>query len=251
MAHISIDNVSVTFKVYGVNLRSLRNKLVPPRAGGDITSSGSDIVQVEALKNITLNISDGDRIGLVGRNGSGKTTLLRTIGGVFEPTAGSIEVAGKIAALTDMGLGMDPEASGYDNILMRCICLGMSLKEARAAVSGIEAFTELGPYLSLPLRTYSTGMAVRLAFAISTNIEPNILLMDEMVGAGDIHFVEKARSKVNSLVESVGILVLASHNPDIIRQFCNKAILLHKGRLLQFDDVETVLAAYQNLASDS
>lgn len=249
MTHIHAQNLTVQFVVYGVNARSLRSRLLPSRPPSNITSAQSGVVRVSALKNISLELKEGDRLGLVGRNGSGKTTLLRAIGGVYEPTSGSIELAGRMAALTDMGLGMDPEASGYDNILMRCVCMGMTLREAREIAKDIAAFTELGNYLALPLRTYSTGMAVRLAFAISTSISPDILIMDEMVGAGDIHFVEKARQRVSSLIDNVGILVIASHNPDIVRQFCNKAALLSQGEIVEYGDVGPVMDAYQNMAA--
>lgn len=248
MIHIRAQDLDVTFCIYGNSARSLRANLLPARVGGAIRFSNKDIVTIEALKGITLDLQAGDRLGLIGRNGSGKTTLLRTIGGVYEPTRGYIEVKGRVAALTDMSLGMDPEASGYDNIIMRSVCMGMTLKEARAVVREIESFTELGSYLELPLRTYSTGMAVRLAFAISMNVDPEILIMDEMVGAGDFHFIEKARNKIRSLLDNVGILVLSSHSPEIIHQFCNKAALLHKGEILEYGEVQQVTAAYQALA---
>jgi homopolymeric O-antigen transport system ATP-binding protein len=250
MVYIKADNLGVTFHVYGKRARNLRASLIPASVGGILKrNNNDDIVTVNALKNVSLELKVGDRLGLIGQNGSGKTTLLRTLGGVYEPTMGSVEVAGKLAALTDMSLGMDPEASGYENIIIRSICMGMTLKEAKALVSEIESFTELGSFLSLPLRTYSAGMAVRLAFAISTNIEPDILIMDEMISAGDLHFIEKARKRIRSLLDNVGILVLASHNLEIISQFCNKVALLHHGEIIEWGDVEHVATAYQRLTN--
>lgn len=247
MIGIRARNLDVTFRIYGSGARSLRANLLPARVGGSIRYSSNEVLTIDALKDISLDLGPGDRLGLIGRNGSGKTTLLRTIGGVYEPTGGHIEVDGRVAALTDMSLGMDPEASGYENIIIRSICMGKTLKQARELVREIEYFTELGSYLALPLRTYSTGMAVRLAFAVSMNVEPDILIMDEMVGAGDIHFMEKAKNKVRSLLDNVGILVLSSHSPEIIQQFCNKAALLHKGCILDLGDVDKVIAAYHAL----
>jgi ABC-2 type transport system ATP-binding protein/lipopolysaccharide transport system ATP-binding protein len=251
MTYIMTQDLGIKFTVYGNRARSLRHKFFAAKIGGGIVRSdqSNDIVTVEALRNVTVHLRDGDRLGLIGRNGSGKTTLLRAIAGVYEPTSGSIDVQGRIASLTDMSLGMDPEASGYENILLRSICMGATLAQAKSMVKEIEEFTELGEYLSLPLRVYSNGMAVRLAFAISTNIRPDILVMDEMVGAGDVHFAERARSRVHALIDNVGILVIASHSTDIVRQFCNKCLLLHQGRVVEYGEVETVLATYEKLAA--
>lgn len=242
MASIHVSDLGIEFKIYGNRSRTLRSKVLSG-FGGRI-SQQADVISVRALRGISLDLKDGDRLGLIGVNGSGKTTLLRALAGVYEPTSGSIEVEGSVAALTDMSMGMDPDASGYENILMRSICMGKTWAEAQSIVKEVEEFTELGEHLHLPLRTFSTGMSVRLAFAVSTNVAPDILIMDEMVGAGDVHFVEKARKRVNTIIDSVGILVIASHSTEIIKNFCNKAALLHKGELIEYGDVDAVLKAY-------
>lgn len=186
---------------------------------------------VHALQNISLALKPGDRIGLIGRNGAGKTTLLRLLSGVYEPTRGLMAQEGRISSLTDIMLGMDLDASGYDNIVMRGIVMGLDRRSAVALIPEIERFTELGAYLELPVRTYSQGMLLRLAFAVSTSITPDILLMDEMIGAGDASFVKKAQDRINGLIDGVSILVLASHNESILQSFCTTGIVMKRGQI--------------------
>ena len=209
-----------------------------------IEASGLGAVQVHALRDVNLKLGPGDRVGLVGRNGSGKTTLLRVLSGVYEPTAGSFLSTGKVSALTDLMLGMDPDASGYEFIATRAIVMGLAKSEAKALIPDIECFTELGEYLHLPVRTYSSGMLLRLAFAISTATTPDVLLMDEMIGVGDAQFMDKAQQRLEAMMSKVQILVLASHNESILRTFCTKAILLSEGRILHVGDVDEVLAIH-------
>jgi ABC-2 type transport system ATP-binding protein/lipopolysaccharide transport system ATP-binding protein len=243
MASIDLEAVSLSYPIYDANGRSLKNALLRT-VGGRMTDEHGRI-DVQALSDISLRLREGDRLALVGRNGAGKTTLLKVLAGVYEPPFGRVRIRGSISSLTDVTMGMDIDATGYENILMRCVFLGMTYGEAKAKIPEIEEFTELGPYLSLPIRTYSTGMLVRLGFATSTASRPQILIMDEMIGAGDMAFADKAQARIGEYVADAHIMVLASHNNHILRQFCNKAILLDKGRIAASGDVETVLASYE------
>lgn len=247
---ISLSTVSIDFPVFNSKSRGLLNTLFRYGRGEErrIRQSGLMGLSVRGLDRVDLTLREGDRVGLIGRNGAGKTTLLRVLSGIYEPTSGSISIRGRVSSLTDIMLGMDGDASGYDNISMRGMFLGLTKSESRALVSDIEAFTELGEHLSLPVRTYSSGMVLRLAFAISTSIRPDILVMDEMIGAGDIHFRDKARRRLDAMLESVKILAIASHDNGIIRGFCNKAVLLDEGKIVCAGDTEMVLSRYEELS---
>ncbi len=245
MASIIVENVSLDYPIYDSNSRSIKNAVL--RTVGAKMSHSSGRVDVQALRNISLQLQDGDRLAIVGRNGAGKTTLLKVLAGIYEPTAGRVRIQGSVSSLTDVTMGMDVDATGSENIVMRCIFLGMTHREVNAKIAEIEEFTELGPYLSLPIRTYSTGMLVRLGFAASTACRPEILIMDEMIGAGDMAFAKKAQARVEEYVAGAHILVLASHNNAILEQFCNKAILLDAGRIIRFGTLEEVFQAYSTI----
>ncbi|MFN7154907.1 MAG: ABC transporter ATP-binding protein [Acidovorax sp.] len=233
MVGITLQNVSIDFPVYNSRSRGLINTIFghSRREQNRVESAGMGNVCVHALHDISLALKPGDRIGLIGRNGAGKTTLLRVLSGVYEPTRGLMAQEGRISSLTDIMLGMDLDASGYDNIVMRGIVMGLNRRAAIALIPEIERFTELGEYLQLPVRTYSQGMLLRLAFAVSTSITPDILLMDEMIGAGDASFVKKAQARINGLIDGVSILVLASHNESILQSFCTTGIVMKRGRI--------------------
>jgi ABC-type polysaccharide/polyol phosphate transport system ATPase subunit len=207
--------------------------------GGQVAHAHSDIV-VQALRDITLNLHDGDRLGIIGHNGSGKTTLLRVLSGVYEPMSGSIDVNGHLSTLTDITLGMNDEASGYENIVTRGVFMGMTFKEIRSKLKEIEEFSELGVYLHLPVRTYSAGMMLRLAFAVSTCKVPEILILDEMIGAGDENFIKKAQDRTSKLIKDVKIMVLASHDLGILKKFCNKFIKLEKGVIVKEGSIDAL-----------
>ena len=183
--------------------RSLKKAFLG-KAGGAIGRNSSDVVVVEALKNITMNLKDGDRVGLVGHNGAGKSTLLRLLSGIYEPTRGSASIRGRVAPVFDLGVGMDPEISGYENIIIRGLFLGQTRKQMLAKMDEIADFTELGDYLDMPLRTYSTGMRVRVAMGVVTSIDPEILLLDEGIGAVDAEFMKKARIRLQQVGEALG-----------------------------------------------
>lgn len=191
-----------------------------------------DIVTVRAIDNISLEIGDGDRIGLVGHNGSGKSTLLRVLSGIYKPASGSITITGKVGTLLDPSAGLDAEATGYENIFLRGYILGMSKREIQAKLEEIANFSELGDFLELPLKTYSAGMSARLAFAVSTSAQNDILLVDEGIGAGDADFQEKASRRVEDLFSRTSIVIIASHAEDLIRRFCNKKIEMEHGRII-------------------
>jgi ABC-2 type transport system ATP-binding protein/lipopolysaccharide transport system ATP-binding protein len=244
MAHVSLQSVSLHFPIYSSNSRSFRKSIINLTTGGVIKSVNQKAVAIHALEDINLELKDGDRLGLIGHNGAGKSTLLKTIAGVYSPTAGKMKVRGKLATLLNISLGMEDEATGYENIRTRGLVLGLKRKQIEQVVPDIEEFCELGNYLSMPVKTYSSGMRLRLAFAISTCIEPEILLLDEVIGVGDAKFTQKAEARIKQIIDKANILVLASHSNKTIRDVCNKAILLCHGKIVAFGGVEEVMAQY-------
>jgi ABC-type polysaccharide/polyol phosphate transport system ATPase subunit len=246
MARIALRHVTIAFPIFSSHTRSIRTAVFS-RLGGSLAAY-NDTVIVRALVNISLDLTDGDRLGLVGANGAGKTTFLRVISGVYPPLTGEAIIEGKVSSFTDIGLGMEPEATGWDNIVFRCVFLGLTFAEARALAPSIAEFCELGPYLDLPVRTYSTGMFLRLAFAISTAVQPDIVVMDEMIAAGDESFIQKAQKRLGDVLERARILVLASHSHKIIRNFCNKVLWLDHGQVKMLGSTDDVLLAYERAA---
>jgi lipopolysaccharide transport system ATP-binding protein len=238
MALISLQNVSVHFPVYGSGHRSLKSTVVRAATGGVLDHAGSsDRLSVRALDEITLEFRHGDRVGLVGPNGSGKSTLLRVIAGSYEPVSGSVEVQGRVASMLSLWLGMDLDATGYENIFIRAAIMGVKRRVVDALVDDIAEFTELGEYLNMPLRTYSSGMAMRLAFAISTSVSADIILMDEWLSAGDASFAAKAKNRLTKVLDEAKILVLASHQLDLIKAQCNRIVGLEHGRVSFIENV--------------
>lgn len=252
MASIDVDNVTIDFPIYGASRRSLRQTLFG-RTGGLIRHEGqhNSRVIVRALENVSFKLKDGDRIGLIGHNGAGKTTLLRTLAGVYRPDAGKITINGKVSPLFTAAPGLDLEDSGFENIKTCSMFLGMSPAEIEYKLPEIVEFCELGEYLELPVRTYSAGMVTRLCFAIATSIDPDILLLDEGIAAGDARFAARAEGRMNSLIERTRILVLASHSDGMIRQMCNVALVLEKGHAVAFGPVEEMIGEYHRLNTKS
>lgn len=240
MAHISIERLTVEFAVYESNARSLKNRILAQATGGRIARNARDIVTVRALDDVSLEIENGDRIGLVGHNGSGKTTFLRIIAGIYRPTSGSIEIEGNVGALLNPTAGIDPEASGIENIYLRGYVLGMSKRQINDKINSIAEFTELGDFLHLPVRTYSAGMFSRLGFAISTSINPEILLIDEGVGAGDSRFMNKMTERLQSFAASSSILVLASHDKTLLKRHCTKYLHFENGAVSFQTDLDEI-----------
>jgi len=243
---VSIDtyNACVDFPIFDAKTRSLKHTFLGA-AGGAIGRNESNTAMEEALKNINLHLQDGDRVGLVGHNGAGKSTLLRLLSGIYEPTRGSAVVRGRVAPVFDLGVGMDPEISGYENIIIRGLFLGQTRKAMNRKMDEIAEFSELGDYLAMPLRTYSTGMRIRLALGVVTSIDPEILLLDEGIGAVDAAFMAKARSRLVEMVKRSGILVFASHSNEFLAQLCDSALWIDHGEIRQAGAVDEVVEAYE------
>ena len=244
--YIHLSNVDIDFPVFDAQSLGLINTLVRFTGIRGTRSPATKRPQtVSALRNINLKLKSGDRIGLIGHNGAGKSTLLRVLSGVYEPTKGNIWQRGTVSALTDLMLGMDPEASGTDFVVTRGIVMGLTKRQAQEMIADIAEFTELGDRLHMPVRTYSAGMLLRLAFAVATTISPNILLMDEIVGAGDAKFQESAQKRLLQLMSRVDILVFASHNEDLLRSFCSQALVLRDGHIVHMGKIDDCLAHYR------
>lgn len=241
MSYITLKNISLQFPVYDQQSFSMRGKLVSFATGGTIQKNSKNVRMVHALENVNLSFDKGDRVGVVGHNGSGKTTLLKLIAGIYTPTSGEIYTSCVPTTLFDYSLGMDIEATGYQNIILSGLLRGHSKKEINELVPEIIDFSELGEYIQMPVRTYSAGMITRLGFAISTVLNPEILLVDEVFGAGDQAFFEKAQKRMESLLGKAKVFLLATHSPDLMKQFCNKAIVLDKGHVVKQGDINEVL----------
>src|ERR1700687_5855669 len=232
MARILADNIVVEFPIYGGKSRSLKNAFVRTATGGLLARDAGDRVVVRALDHCSFELAPGDRVGLMGHNGSGKTTLLRVLAGVYEPSVGTMSVSGRVAAMINITLGMDMEATGIENIYIRGAIMGMKPYEIDALLDEICDFSELGDYLDMPVRTYSSGMAMRLAFAVSTSVSADIILMDEWLSVGDASFARKAQDRLDRLIQQAKILVIATHDESLIRKNCNRILHLEHGRLV-------------------
>ncbi|WHT19672.1 ABC transporter ATP-binding protein [Crossiella sp. CA-258035] len=243
MVSIEVQNAWVEFPIFDAKTRSLK-KAVLGKAGGKIGTE-SKVPVIEALRDVSISLQHGDRVALVGHNGAGKSTLLRLLSGIYEPTRGTSKIIGKVAPVFDLGVGMDPEISGYDNIIIRGLFLGMTRKQMEARIDDIAEFSELGNYLSMPLRTYSTGMRVRLALGVVTSIDPEILLLDEGIGAVDAAFLDKARDRLNDLVKRSGMLVFASHSDEFLKSLCSTAIWVDHGQVRAHGALREVLTQYK------
>jgi ABC-type polysaccharide/polyol phosphate transport system ATPase subunit len=244
---MELENVNVAFPLYHGGTRSLKKSLLFRSSAGRIGRDANDRVTIAALRDISLKICVGDRIALIGSNGAGKTTLLRVMAGIYEPTSGNLAIRGRVSPMFDVGLGIDTDLSGYENIRIRGLVLGLTSDQIDEKMADIVAFTELNDYLDMPVRVYSAGMILRLTFAIATCFRPEILLMDEWIVAGDAHFMEKAQLRVRSFVSDASVLVLASHDLDICRQWCNKAVWLDQGEVRAFGEIESVIESYRAL----
>jgi ABC-type polysaccharide/polyol phosphate transport system ATPase subunit len=245
---VELDGVNVAFPIYHGGSRSLKKSLLFRSSAGRIGRDVKQRLTIEALRNVSLSLVTGDRVALIGPNGAGKTTLLRVMAGIYEPTIGMVSIRGRVSPMFDVGLGIDSDLSGYDNIRIRGLVLGLTSRQIEERFSEIADFTELGDYLDMPVRVYSAGMTLRLTFAIATCFKPEILLMDEWIVAGDAHFMEKAERRVNNFVNDASVLVLASHDVEICRRWCNKALWLDRGAIRQFGEIGEVIEAYRTTA---
>jgi ABC-type polysaccharide/polyol phosphate transport system ATPase subunit len=241
---IKASAVSVLYPVYSGQSRSLKEQLLR-RVGGKLAVGNNARVIVKALERVTLSLGSGDRVALIGGNGAGKSTLLRVLAGILEPTSGNLTRRGHVSSLLDTSMGMDPEATGYENIIMRSVFLGASFAEAKRRIPEIESFSELGDYLQLPMRTYSTGMRLRLSFAISMAVQPEILVIDEMIGTGDAAFAAKAHARLLEVVGKLEILVIATHDLLMARSLCNRGLVMQQGQITLDAPIDGAIEAYQ------
>jgi len=243
MTHLSSFNISVDFPLYHSDNRSLKKSVLGVAAGRfGVDRNRRPVVQ--ALRDISFTLRSGDRLGLIGTNGSGKTTLLRALSGIYQPTCGTLSIEGRLTSLLESTQGMNMDLTGRENIRLRGLFLGMSGPDSARLESDVETFAKIGEFIDLPVRNYSSGMIVRLAFAMATAAQPEILLMDEWIMAGDTAFLEKAKRRVEAMVQHADILVLASHSSAIIAQWCNRVIWLEQGKILADGRPLDVLSEY-------
>jgi ABC-type polysaccharide/polyol phosphate transport system ATPase subunit len=239
-----MTNVSLSYPVYGVHARSFKSSLLQLASGGRIHQDCS-IVYVEAIKKMNLTLQRGDRLGLIGANGAGKTTLLKLLAKIYAPSQGSIEISGREHAVFDTMIGLDPLLTGYENILLRGYLLGLSTREIKRAIPEITEFTELGAFIQMPLKSYSSGMILRLAFGIATNFPSEILLVDEVLGVGDAYFINKAQSRMGKLIDQSEIMILSTHDEELMKKFCTQALVLEAGEIKFQGTVVEALNSYR------
>lgn len=234
---VSLRNVSLAYPIYSVQAQSLRNAIVSLAVGGKLLKDGRDVIHVKALNNISFDLKEGDRLGIIGHNGSGKTTLLKVLAGVYEPDKGLVKVDGKISSMIDIGLGLDGNLTGRENIISMGRMRGLTTKAIIEKIPEILEFSDLGNFIDLPIKTYSSGMSTRLVFAVSTSFEPDVLILDEWLGAGDAGFYDKATKRMNDLLAQSRTMILASHNFDLVKTTCNKLLVLEHGEPKYLGDV--------------
>lgn len=237
MSSVIAKDVVVDFPIYGIRHRSFKSTVLRAATGGALARAGGDRVVVRALDSITFKFQEGDRVGLLGHNGSGKTTLLRVVAGAYEPVRGSIDVQGKVTSMLSITLGIDYEATGHDNIFLLGAVMGQSRQQMRERVDEICNFTGLGDFIYMPVRTYSSGMVMRLAFAIATSAPADIVLMDEWLNVRDQDFAQKAQARLGALLDSAKIFFLASHDTNLIRKNCNWALRLEHGKMVSLEAI--------------
>ena len=244
MPRISLQNATVDFPIYHSSSRRLTSRLLRLTTGGELSQEKGGNVHVTALDSLNIDLDSGSRVGLVGHNGAGKTTLLRVMSGVYEPTSGVCIREGQISSLMDISMGFSSDATGIENIFLRAAFLGLSRKQTEDLLDSIVEFSELGDFVNLPVRTYSSGMLLRLAFAVSTAIEPEILVMDEWLSVGDAGFQQKAEERIRKVVEASDILVIASHGQELLERVCNRIIWFEHGKIKMDGTPKKILPKY-------
>lgn len=244
MVKVDLANASVQFPIFNANGRSLTSRILEAATGGRLDSDAGGRVLVTALSDLNFALREGDRVGLLGHNGAGKSTLLRVLAGIYVPTSGTASIFGKVGSLIDISLGINPEATGKENVYIRGRLLGLTKRELEASYEDIVEFAELGDFMEMPVRTYSTGMHLRLAFAVSTVVRPEILLMDEWLSVGDGDFQQKAESRLMNVVSDTKILVVATHSRELVESVCNRAIWLEHGMVKMDGPAHEVCEAY-------
>jgi lipopolysaccharide transport system ATP-binding protein len=243
-ALIHLDNVGVDFPVYNAASMSLKNRLLSSVTGGAIDREHDGLVVVRGLQDINLRITAGERVGLIGHNGAGKTTMLRVLSGIYQPTQGEAVIQGDVVSLIDISLGIDQEATGRENIRLRSAMLGFTPEQTRERMDEIIEFSGLGDFIEMPFRTYSSGMQLRLAFAVSTTVTPQILILDEWLSTGDENFRERAEERMRRVVDSTEILILASHTRNLLATNCDRIIWLEHGKVRKDGKVGIILEEY-------
>lgn len=243
-AYLKLDNVSVRFRIYGVGSQSLKKKIISFGTGGRLARDAANHFIVQALENISLELKDGDRLGIIGANGSGKSTLLRTMVGIYRPNEGSVSFRGRIAAIIDHSVGLEPQSTGLENIQARAALLGLPQREWPIYTERVRDICELGDYLSVPVHTYSSGMMMRLNFALSISVDPDILILDEWLSVADASFRDKAEHLMKDLVSRSRILVIASHNLELLERLCNRALHLRGGLAVVDGEVSRATRSY-------
>lgn len=240
MALVHLDNVGLTFRVRPHGRTTLKDFVVRTL----LRRSGSTTMKVRALRDINLHLEDGDRLGILGHNGAGKSTLLRLLAGIYPPTRGRRHVEGRISSLFEIALGFEPEATGWENIAYRGYLQGETPRTVRKKMQSIADFTELGAFLDMPVRYYSAGMLVRLAFSIATAVEPEILLVDEVLSVGDLAFQQKARQRMQEMMSKARVIVVVSHDLDSLAKLCTKAIWMESGHIKMHGLVQQTISSY-------
>lgn len=241
--YLKLDKVSVRFRVYGIGSQSLKKKIISFGTGGRLARDAANHFVVQALENISLELKDGDRLGIIGANGSGKSTLLRTMAGIYRPNEGSVSSHGRLSAIID-NLGLEPMATGLENIEARAALMRVSRADLPAYAERVREICELGDYLSMPVHTYSSGMMMRLNFALSISIDPDILILDEWLSVADAKFRKKAEKIMTDLVNRTRILIIASHNVELLEHLCSRGILLKAGVLAAEGSMGQIISAY-------
>lgn len=240
MSKICLEDINLFYEI--INQKRIKDIIVPLNK---INKSLVADKTIHALRDLNLELNDGDRLGIIGANGAGKSTLLKLIAGIYPPASGKLTVDGSIATLFELATGFEMEASGWDNILLRGLMLGQTPSQMKNKVLEIAEFSELGEYLNIPVKYYSSGMVIRLAFSVSTAIKPEILLLDEVMAAGDAGFIKKAERRMHELMDNVRILVFVSHSMQSIKDFCNQVIWLENGSFKEIGAPKEVINKYQ------
>lgn len=245
MSKIELSNVELTFRIN--RERKIKDILIPgSNKFNEFESDGT----VHAIKSLNLSVSDGDRLAIIGHNGAGKSSLLKVISGIYPPTSGLVEVEGKISSMFELATGFEMEQSGWDNIYLRGLMLGESPKSIKNKMVEIAEFSELGSFLNMPVKYYSSGMFIRLAFSVSTAIEPDILLLDEVVGAGDAAFINKAKQRMNDMMDTAKMMILVTHSMDDAINLCNRCIWMERGEIIAEGNPDEITKRYlENMRS--
>jgi ABC-type polysaccharide/polyol phosphate transport system ATPase subunit len=242
MARIELDRVSLTFRVRQHGRISLKEFLVRQM----FRRSMNPVIKVRALRDVSLTVEEGERVGIIGPNGAGKSTLLKLLAGVYPPMRGRRIVDGRISSLFDISLGFEQDATGWENIFYRGYLQGETPRSVRAKIQPIADFSELGDFLNMPVRYYSAGMMVRLAFSIATAVEPEILLVDEVLSVGDMAFQDKARRRMQEMMGRARLIVMVSHDMDSLANLCERGVWMDQGRVRMIGPIRQIVAAYTN-----